>query len=181
VLQVDSGIRPRGAYHVNFQDPAGQPGSPLEVDGVTWIQVGWDAYDETQGYGWSGENIGNPAIALFGYDDVPGYSELQKSYIYDDYGRDNLFEFALEPGKYAVTVGVGRPGQGYPNDPHNVTVEGQKLIDDELTTDAAPLIERSVTIELTDGSVSMVAGGKSASTGQYAYTFIGYLQVEPVD
>ena len=182
VLEVDKGIRPRGAYYVNFQDPTGQPSAdPLSVDGVTWIKVGWDAYDETVGYGWSGEHIGNPAIALYGWDDVSGFSDVAKSYIYDDYGRDNLFEFALEPGKYQVTVGVGRPAKGYPGDPHNVSIEGQKVVDDQLTTDAAPTIEKSVVVELSDGSLSMVAGGKSASTGQYAYTFIAYLKVEPVD
>jgi len=182
VLQADSGIRPRGAYYVNFQDPAGAPtADPLVVDGKTYMKVGWQAYDEKLGLGWSGEKIGDPSIALFGFDDVAGYSDVQKSYVYDDYGRDNLFEFALEPGKYLVTVGVGRPAKGYPGDPHNVSVEGVKLIDDELTTNAAPTIEKSTTVDLTDGSLSLVVAGKSASTGNYAYTFLGYLAVEPVD
>jgi hypothetical protein len=180
VLQADSGIRPRGAYYVNFQDPAGQPSAdPLSVDGKTWMKVGWEPYDEKKGLGWSGEKISDPAIALFGFDDVAGYSDVQKSYVYDDYGRDNLFEFALEPGKYSVTVGVGRPAKGYPNDPHNVSIEGVKVIDDELTTDAAPTIERTTIVDLTDGSLSLVVGGKSASTGNYAYTFLAYLAVEP--
>jgi hypothetical protein len=182
VLSVQSSVRPRGAYYVNFQDPSGQPSAePLALGGKTYMKVGWQPWDEKLGLGWSGENIADPSIALFGYDDVAGFDEAQKSYIYDDYGRDNLFEFAIEPGKYLVTVGVGRPAKGYPGDPHNVTVEGEKLIDDALTSDAAPTIEQSTTIDLTDGSISVVVGGKSASTGNWAYTFLAYLWVEPVN
>jgi hypothetical protein len=180
VLVADTGIRPRGAYHLNFQDPAGPPtADPLVVDGKTYLKIGWDAYDATLGYGWSGENIGNPAIALYGYDDVAGFSELEKSYVYDDYGRDNLFEFAIAPGSYLVTVAVGRPARGYPGDPHNLSVEGQKVVDDEVPTDAAPVITRSVTVDVNDGSLSLVVGGRSASTGNYAYTFLDYVNIEP--
>jgi hypothetical protein len=179
VLQVQSS-RPAGAYYLNFQDPQGRPtDDPLVVDGHTYLKIGWQPYDAALGYGWSGENIADPSIALYGYDDVAGYSVLQQSYLYDDYGRDNLFEFAIAPGTYRVTVGVGRPAHGYPNDPHNVSIEGTVVIDDEVTTDAAPTLERSVTLDITDGSLSMVVGGRSASTGQYAYTFLAYLAIEP--
>ncbi len=182
VLSVSDSVRPRGAYYVNFQDPSGAPSAdPLVVNGKTTMKVGWQPYDEKLGLGWSGQNIADPGIALFGYDDVAGYDEAQKSYIYDDYGRDNLFEFAIEPGKYLVTIGVGRPAKGYPGDPHNVSVEGEKLIDDAVTTDAAPTIEKSTTVDLTDGSISVVVGGKSASTSNWAYTFLAYMWVEPVN
>ncbi len=181
VLEVES-IRPRGAYYINFQDPGGEPGAePLVIDGDTYLKVGWGAYDAALGYGWAGEFIDDPSIALYGYDEVEGYDERQRSYVYDDYGRDNLFEFALAPGTYAVTVGVGRPARGYPGDPHHVSVEGQRIIDDEPTTDAAPTLERTVTLDVTDGSLSLVAGGRSATTGDYAYTFLAYLVIEPVE
>lgn len=62
-----------------------------------------------------------------------------------------------------------------------MSVEGQKLIDDLVTTDAAPTIEKSTTVDLTDGSISVVVGGKSASTGNWAYTFLSYLWVEPAN
>jgi hypothetical protein len=80
-----------------------------------------------------------------------------------------------------VTVGVGRPAKGYPNDPHNVSLEGVKIIDDEVTTDAAPTITKSITLDLVDGSLSFVVGGKSAKTGDYAYTFLGYIEIEPAN
>jgi hypothetical protein len=181
ILEIQSS-RPRGEYHLNFQDPAGPPAAdPLVVDGKTYLKIGWAAYDAAVGYGWSGEFIDDPGIARYGYDDVAGYSEVQRSYVYDDYGRDNLFEFDLAPGRYQITVGVGRPAHGYPGDPHNLSIEGQAVIDDEVTTDAAPTIERTVTIDLGDGFLSVVAGGRSASTGAYSYTFLAYIDVVPVD
>jgi hypothetical protein len=181
VLEATS-TRPRGAYYLNFQDPSGEPGDePLTVDGQQYLKVGWDAYDAEVGYGWSGEYIDDPAIALYGFDDVAGYSVLEQSYLYDDYGRDNLFEFDLAPGRYEVTVGVGRPARGYPNDPYNVTIEGTPVVDDEPTSDEAPTIVRTVTLDITDGGLSMVVGGRSESTGEYAYTFLAFLTIEPVD
>lgn len=183
VLQSQTpGARPRGEYHLNFQDPKGKPtASPLVEGGKTYQKVGWEKYDPATQIGWSGENIGKPAITLYGYDDVAGKSEIQKSYLYDDYGRPNLFELGLENGKYSVTVGVGRPAKGYPNDPHNVTIEGVKVVDDEVTTSAAPLIERTTVIDLKDGSLSLEVGGKSQKTGDFAYTFLGYLKIVPAN
>jgi len=180
VLTKSSSVRPRGAYYLNFQDPTGQPtASPLVVDGKTYLKVGWAAYDAKTEIGWSGQYVGDPQITRYGYDAVGGFDELQRSYLYDDYGRDNLFELGLESGKYRVTVGVGRPAKGYPGDPHNVTVEGVKLVDELVTTDAAPVVEKSAVIDLLDGSLSLEVGGKSQTTGDWAYTFLGYLKIEP--
>jgi hypothetical protein len=182
VAEAAPSLRPRGAYYLNFQNPKGKPAAdPLIVDGKTFQKIGWEPYDQAKGYGWSGENLANPAIALYGYDDGAGTSETERSYVYDDYGRDNLFEFALTKGKYRVTVGAGRPAKAYPGDPHHVTIEGTKIIDDEPTSDANRVFRRSTVVDLVDGSLSVVAGGRSAKTGDYAYTFLAYLEIEPVD
>ena len=171
--------RPRGDYRINFQDP----GQTLALDQSMgeWIIVGWQPWDDEAGLGWYGEFIGDPGIALYGYDEVAGYDEAGRSYVYDDYGRDNLFEFALENGRYEVTVAVGRPGAAYANDPHNLTVEGQVLVDDEPTTDAEPQLVRTAVVDLIDGKLSFEVGGKSAMTGQYAYTFLAYATITAVD
>ncbi len=182
VLEVSSSSRPRDAYYINFQDPSGQPAAdPLTVDGHTWMKVGWDAWDDTAQYGWYGENVGDSSIALYGYDDVAAYSEVQRSYLYDDYGRDALFEFGIENGRYLVTVGVGRPAHGYPNDPHNATIEGDPVVQDVITTDSEPVVEASSVVDLTDGKISLEIGGRSDLTGQWSYTFVAYLKIEPVD
>lgn len=179
VLQVEGG-RPRAEYYLNFQDPAGEPtADPLVVDGHEYQKVGWDPWDDDAGYGWMGENIGTD-IVMYGHDDRAGYDERQCSYVYDDYGRDNLFELALAPGRYAVTVGVGRPARGSA-DPQNVRVEGIAIIDDLPTTDAEPTIERTVTVDLTDGRLSFEVGGRSESTGDWAYTFLAYITIVPMD
>ncbi len=180
VLETNTDVRPRGEYFLNFQDPHGAPrADPLVVGGHTYIKIGWEPYDDENHYGWSGEHVHDPSIALYGYDEVGGYDEVQRSYVYDDWGRRNLFEFALANGRYEVTIGVGRPGAGYSDDPHNATVEGIVVVDDEVTTDAAPQIRRSVVVDLIDGSLSVEIGGRSASTGEYSYTFLAYLEIVP--
>jgi len=181
VLEVETNARPRDAYYLSFQDPDGPPtDDPLVVDGNTYLKIGWAAWDDDAGLGWYGENVGT-GIVKYGYDDVGGYTEAQKGYVYDDYGRNNLFEFAIENGRYDVTIGVGRPGKGYANDPHTAIVEGIRVVDDEVTTDAEPTIERTETIDLTDGKISVEVGGKSPSTNNWAYTFLAYIVIEPVD
>jgi Glycoside hydrolase 123, catalytic domain len=182
VLEIQSSSRPRGEYYLSFQDPAGSPtADPLVVDGKTYIKVGWQAYNDDDHFGWYGEYVGNSGITVYGYDDVAGYNEAQKGYVYDDYGRDNLFEFDLENGRYDVTICVGRPARGYPGDPHNATVEGTVVVDDEVTTDGEPIIERTVTVDLTDGSLSIEMGGYSESGSTWAYTFLSYIDIVPVD
>lgn len=181
-LEVESAGRPRGSYYINFQDPTGEPtAEPLAIQGKTYLKVGWAPYSEEKMYGWYGEYVTNSSIALYGYDRVEGYSDLARSYVYDDYGRDNLFEFALENGTYEITIGAGRPARGYPNDPHHVTVEGIVAIDDEPTTDLEPTFVRQVTVTLTDGSLSIEMGGYSASASNWAYTFLAFIEIEPVD
>ena len=112
------------------------------------MNIGWEPYDDEVGYGWSGAHIDDPGIALYGYDDVSGYSVLQQSYVYDDYGRDNLFEFALANGRYDVTIGVGRPATGYPGDPHNATIEGI------VVEDGATVVAGDVLAILEEGEVA---------------------------
>jgi hypothetical protein len=182
ILESDSDVHPQGEYYLNFQDPTGQPtADPLEIEGKQYLKIGWQPYDDEDGYGWYGEHVDDPSIALYGYDATDGYSDVQRSYLYDDWGRDALFEFALENGTYEVTVGAGRPAHGYPNDPHNVAVEGIVVIDDEPTSDAEPTFERTVTVELHDGSLSLEMGGMSQLTGNWAYTFMAYLDIVPVE
>lgn len=145
--------RPRGTYLIHFQ-PLHSPSSPLIVAGKNWMQVDW----RTSGgawldyvpnvspyYGWIRDSA-NQQISR--YDNRTGnYSRIERSYVFDDNGRQNTFEFELEPGRYLVTVGVGRPNGS--TDPHNLTVEGQVLVNDEVLTNVQ---ERAIEIQLTDGN-----------------------------
>ena len=58
---------------------------------------------------------------------------------------------------------------------------GVKVIDDVVTTDSQPTVEETITVDLADGSLSVVMGGRSESTGEWAYTFLGYLHIVPVE
>jgi len=181
LLAVDDGGLSRKPIYLSFQNPSGEPkDDPLVVDGLTYQKVGWKAWDEEAGMGWFGEYINNPQIALYGFDSGSG-TVVERSYIYDDYGRDNLFEMRVANGRYTVTVGAGRVAKAYPKDPHFVRVEGVVLIDDEPTTDAMRTFKRSAEIEIRDGKLSLEMGGKSPTTNDFAYTFLQYLHLVPMD
>lgn len=174
--------RLRGTYYVNFQ-PLESPASPLVFDGKTYLQIDW----KTQGgawldyvastppyYGWIRDSANQQ---LSSYYSGPGnYSVIERSYVFDDYGRTNVFQFELEPGRYLVTVGVGKPNGS--SDPHNLRVEDQVLVNDEVLTN---IQARAIEIQLTDGRLTLTFGGKSASTGLWSYTFLAYMKVEPVN
>ncbi len=131
------GAHERGAYYLNFQDPAGPPtAEPLEVNGHTWEKIGWEAYDPDLGYGWSGPNIGDPSIMLYDYESEGQVDELQKSILYDDYGRTDTFVWDIENGRYHVTVSIGWWGRTY--SAQRVVVEGTVLYDSVETNPGAP-------------------------------------------
>ncbi len=180
-LSSDTGARERGSYYINFQDPNGMPSAdPLIVDGNEYLKVGWEAWADDAGLGWFGENVGSN-IVMFGYESSDGFDELERSYVYDDFGRKNLFEFALESGRYRVTIGAGNPRRGYAGDPHNVTVEGVPLIVEHVTTDSDPTVAETAEVDLTDGKLSIEMGGRSTTTGEFAFTFLAFARIEPVN
>jgi hypothetical protein len=168
------GAHKRGAYYINFQNPQGEPTtSPLVVDGHEWLKIGWEAYDPAKGYGWSGENIGKPDIMKYQYLADAPVSELQKSIIYDDYGRTDTFNWDIENGKYKVTVSIGWHGKTYAQ--NRVVVEGQVVFDSVSTTPAEPYKVGSITTQVSDGAVTLEAGKTDE------YTMLNYVTIEPVD
>ena len=62
-----------------------------------------------------------------------------------------------------------------------MVVEGTRIIDDEPTTEAARVFRRSADLDIVDGSLFLVMGVRSARTGDYAYTFLQFLDIEPID
>lgn len=167
------GAHPRAAYYINFQDPAGEPSaSPLSVNGQDWLKIGWDGYDAAAGYGWSGPYIGDPSIMLYAYADAP-VDELQRSIIYNDYGRTDTFNWDIENGRYAVTVSIGWYDRTYSM--QRVVVEGQVLYDDVETSPATPYLVESLTIDVADGNVTLEVGQDNE------YTMLNWLSIVPVD
>jgi hypothetical protein len=72
---------------------------PLLVNGHEYMKIGWNEYDSELGYGW----FGDMTNAIYTYlDSAP--NELQKSIIFDDWGREKTFEFDLPSRSWPVTI-----------------------------------------------------------------------------
>jgi hypothetical protein len=167
------GSHPRAPYFINFQDPAAEPrANPLVVDGKQWTKVGWEAYDAKKGYGWSGPYIGDPKIMLYAYV-AAAPNELQRSIIYNDYGRTDTFNWDLENGRYKITVSIGWQGKTYSK--QRVVIEGQPLYDNAETTPQAPYRVSSITVDVQDGNLTLEAGQLNE------YTMLNWLSIEPAN
>ncbi|MFO0549581.1 MAG: DUF4091 domain-containing protein [Polyangiaceae bacterium] len=170
---TSTGAHPRGTYAINFQDPAGEPSaSPLTVNGEDWIKIGWDAYKPEQGYGWAGPYIGDPNIMLTAFIDAP-VDELQRSIIYNDYGRTDTFNWDIENGRYDVTVSIGWYDRTYSK--QRVVVEGTVLYDDVETNPGAPYLVTTTTVDVTDGNVTLEVGQDNE------YTMLNWVRISPAN
>jgi hypothetical protein len=159
---------PPGNYYINFQDPDGQPtADPLVVNDKTYMKVGWNEYeaDTSLGYGW----YGDMAHVMYTYLDS-GPNVLQRSIIYDDWGRQKTFEFDLPSGEYNITVSVGWQGRTYSH--HKVDIEGVSFIDDEATTPSNPYLVRTKPVYIADSKLTMAVGIFDE------YTMLNYLDIE---
>lgn len=168
------GVHPRAPYYLNFQDPAGEPkAEPLIVGGKTWEKIGWTPYAPAQGHGWSGPYIGDPAIMKAQYLADAPVDELQRSILYNDYGRTDTFNWDLEAGLYRVTVSIGWHAKDYPL--HRVIVEGSPLFDSVATTVAEPYRVASVDVMVSDGNLTLEVGQMDQ------YTMLNWLSIEPIE
>ncbi len=166
------GVHPRAAYYINFQDPKGEPATdPLVVDGHTWAKIGWDAYDPKLGQGWAGPHLGDPAVMLYKYFPNAKVNELQKSVIYNDYGRVDTFTWDIENGSYKVTVSIGFDTGTYPK--NKVVIEGQPLFDSVEINPTTPYLVKSIVVSIKDGNVTMEAGQKNE------FTMLNWMSIEP--
>jgi len=154
-----------GNYYLNFQEPGGQPtADPLIVNGHEYMKIGWNEYeaDTSLGYGWYGD------MAHVEYQYLnSGPNELQKSVIYDDWGRQKTFEFDLPNGKYNVTISVGWQDRVYSR--NKIVIEGVTFVDDEATN---PYIVRTKEVTITDNKLTMAMGIFDE------YTMLNYLDIE---
>lgn len=153
------------SYAINFQDPNGSPAaSPLIVNGREYMKIGWNEYDESLGYGWYGDMNHVMYRSIEGAPDV-----LKGSVLYDDWGREKVFEFDLPNGVYNVTVCCGWQGRTYGR--NQIVVEGVPFITDEATS---PYLERTHQVTISDNKLTMEMGIFDE------YTMLNYLLIEPV-
>jgi hypothetical protein len=99
--------------------------------------------------------------------------ELQRSILYNDYGRTDTFNWDIEPGLYTVTVSIGWFGKDYP--PTVVVVEGTPLFASVGTTVAEPYRVASVDVMISDGNLTLEAGQMDE------YTMLNWLSIVPKD
>jgi hypothetical protein len=98
-------------------------------------------------------------------------SELQKSILFNDYGRTDTFTWDLENGRYKVTVSIGWHNKTYAK--HRVVVEGKVLFDSVGTTPEQPYRVASVSVDVADGNLTLEAGQTDE------YTMLNWLSIEP--
>ncbi len=153
-----------GNYYINFQDPAGQPtANPLVVNGKTYMKIGSEDYNATDGYGWYSPPDAHWMTTYLG----SGPNVLQRSILYSDYGRPATFEFDLPNGAYDVTVSAGWQGKTYN---HNyIAIEGQIFVNDEATS---PYLVRTQRVTINDNKLTMAMGIFDE------YTMLNYLDIE---
>lgn len=159
---------PPGNYYLNFQDPSGEPtANPLVIDGNEYMKIGWNEYaaDPSLGYGW----YGDMAHVEYRYLNS-GPNPLQRSVIYDDWGRQKSFEFDLPNGVYNVTVSVGWQGRTYSH--NQVVIEGVPFVTDEASD---PYIVRTKEVTIADNKLTMAMGIFDE------YTMLNYLNIEAVE
>ena len=154
-----------GNYYINFQDPAHKPlDEPLIIDEKTYIKIGWNEYNKTDGYGW----FGDMQHVMYRYFDN-GDDPRQQSILYDDWGRQKTFEFDLPNGQYQVTVSVGWKGRNYAH--NKIDIEGVSFVNDEMSD---PYIVRTHEIEITDNKLTMQMGIFNE------YTMLNYMDIEAI-
>ncbi|MFH0729804.1 MAG: DUF4214 domain-containing protein [Pseudomonadota bacterium] len=153
-----------GDYYINFQDPTGSPtDDPIVVNDKTYsFKIGWSEYDRTLGYGW----YGDMDHVMYQYLSS-GPNVLQRSILYDDWGREKIFEFDLPNGTYNVTVSVGWQGKTYSH--NKIVVEGITFINNEASS---PYIVRTRQLSVSDNKLTMAMGIFDE------YTMLNYMDIE---
>ena len=150
-------------YYINFQDPGGEPTGTVVYGGHTYMKIGSALYSAAAGYGWMRSADVPPANFYEHWDqwfDVEP-TDLLRSRIIDDWGRDHVFEFDLPNGSYNVTAGVGNRGS---TRTHTILIEGHTVIDNETTNNSAVIRSQLVTVK--DKKLTVVMG---------MYDQIGYI------
>eukprot|EP01124_Arcella_intermedia_P024465 TRINITY_DN4131_c0_g1_i1.p1 TRINITY_DN4131_c0_g1~~TRINITY_DN4131_c0_g1_i1.p1 ORF type:complete len:829 (-),score=102.69 TRINITY_DN4131_c0_g1_i1:51-2537(-) len=162
--------RPSGNYYINFGNP-NVAWTPYNWNGKLFDTViGWSPYDPAVGYGWCGQYIGNTGIHL--YNTRSSGNPVQQTSLYNDYGRYDVFHYAIQNGVYNVTVGLGWYGASRA-DKSFLDIEGIVAYDATVKGPLATQTAISQVVEVTDGTLSLGVGVYNQ------YTMLSYLMIEP--
>ncbi|KAL9656554.1 hypothetical protein ABK040_005316 [Willaertia magna] len=152
-------------FYINFQQVDGSPtASPLIVNGKEYMKIGWSAYSDSNGYGW----YGLLDQTKYQYLADTSVNDLQRSIIYDDYGRVQYFEFVVPNAVYNVTVSCGWKGKSYSN--NYIAISGHPLINN-LNNNGGYIVGTISNLEVRDYKISLNMG----IAGQY--TMLNYMEI----
>ncbi len=189
-----AGTQPRKSYFINFQaatDPYPAGSIEPQFEGPDGVKVFWDSIkigaaawqpmkrfgtgpgqDPIRGFVYQIEtlDLGRFLSAYRGCTATTG-SQSQCTYIYDDFGRTNLFNWGIENGAYDVTVTFGQPGRAVNTDVNSIYVEGVQFWDAPLPSTAAQTVTKTVTVQ--DCMLTLQFGVFNM------YTFLSSLSIVP--
>jgi len=132
-----------------------------DVHGADVVDSG-QAYDEERGFGWlladgrrrqcGDRNSGSAIVDTFCHATT---RYVQENGTWVAVASPASWRFDAQPGMYAVTVTVGESIYHSSRIWHSVQVEGTIALDRVQTTASEPMVSATVTVEVTDGAVSL--------------------------
>jgi len=171
-------------YYIDFQDTTSNPNhTPFEYNGTSWIPIGWDPYNITNGFGWNSQYMGIPNTIQEGNDilrciNIGAGNILQSTICYDDYNHPDEFHFTLGPGVYNVTVAIGWEGSCR-SDTEFVSINNVLLRNETCDPCCSDSREYSGIVNVFPGA----AGGEIVMTfgNDEGYTILDYMKIETTD
>jgi N-acetylneuraminic acid mutarotase len=111
------------------------------------------AFDSTRGYGWSQD------MTAYGRERNVVGDQRYDTFVHMQpaKGPTGTWEYALAPGRYTVTVGVGDPS--FIDSTHHVTAEGQVAIDSFSPTATSRFRVGVVDVDVNDGRLTLNPSG----------------------
>jgi len=128
-------------YAFNFQPPTASVPSGYQVDSGL-------SFDTTKGYGWK---VLPASLGTRDRDNAISPDQAYDTLIHTV--PTAIWELGIPNGGYKVTICMGDPS--YPTGTVYVQAEGTAVITDQILSSAAPWVEKSMDIQVSDGKLTI--------------------------
>lgn len=135
------------SYSINFQPSSAPVPNGYQVDSG-------DTFNTDRGYGWT---TGPSSMGTRDRDNTNSPDQAYDTMIH--VAPSSMWEIALPNGTYHVTICSG--DASFAQGTQNVQAEGMSVIDNELLSSNTPWVERSATITISDGRLSITFTGST--------------------
>jgi len=161
-----------GSYYIDFGTS-----TSVSYNGQTWIPMMYNLFDNTNGIGFCGQDIGPFGKAAV-VQSATGGSAVSNTFMYDAYGHRNEFFFAIANGVYNVTVGIGNPSQCTTYEEF-IEVMGVTVRNSSGSPCDQGVREYSKVVTITDGALACAFGciGGECAYDASALTLLNYMTV----